>query len=307
MVSDTPPIVSARQLSKRYGMFLAVDHIDFEIRRGECFGLLGPNGAGKSTTIKMLHCFYPPSEGMLELFGLDADAHAREIKARLGVCGQEPSLDPDLTVYENLLVFARYFDIPKKIARQRAQELLDFIALSHKKNDTIVSLSGGMKRRLQIARALINDPELIILDEPTTGLDPQSRHQVWDRIARLKGQGKTILLTTHYMDEAAALCDRLVIMDHGKILEEGSPKQLVTRHVGGNVIEIPDPSPEVLAELDRRGVAYEHTSARILIYTSHAEEHFHELVEWSQAQACTLRTATLEDVFLKLTGRELRE
>ncbi|MBE7560139.1 ABC transporter ATP-binding protein [bacterium] len=301
------PVVRARNLTKRYGPFLAVDHIDFDIRPGECFGLLGPNGAGKSTTIKMLHCFFPPSEGELSLFGLPAETHAREIKARMGVCGQEPSLDPDLSVLQNLVVFARYFNNTGREARRRAEQLLAFISLSHKKNAPIVSLSGGMKRRLQIARALLSDPQLVILDEPTTGLDPQSRHQVWDRISHLKMEGKTILLTTHYMDEAETLCDRLLIMDHGKILEEGTPPELIARHVGGWVIEIVHPTLEVRAWLSERGLAFEETSARAVLHPPDAEALFHALRQRFPGCSCSLRRATLEDVFLKLTGRELRE
>ncbi len=307
MSSSRAPIVVARQLTKRYGAFVAVDHIDFAIAEAECFGLLGPNGAGKSTTIKMLHCFFPPDEGDLTMLGLPAQSHAREIKSQIGVCGQEPSLDPDLSVHKNLLVFARYFNIPKKEARKRADELLAFISLSQKRDAPIIALSGGMKRRLQIARALLNNPRLIILDEPTTGLDPQSRHQVWDRIIELKSQGKTILLTTHYMDEAETLCDRLVVMDHGKILETGAPREMIASHVGGWVIEISASMPEVVEWLKSRGLEYEQTTARVVLHPPDAEAVFRALREEFPDCGCILRAATLEDVFLKLTGRELRE
>jgi lipooligosaccharide transport system ATP-binding protein len=301
------PIVQAVKLIKKYGDFTAVDGIDFHINAGECFGLLGPNGAGKSTTIRMLHCFFPPTAGKLEVFGQDATTDSRSIKARIGVCQQDFSLDPDLSVRKNLLVFARYFNIPAKVARQRSDELLAFMALTNKQDSPIISLSGGMKRRLQIARSLLNDPELIVLDEPTTGLDPQSRHLVWDKINQLKREGKTILLTTHYMDEAAHLCDRLIIIDHGKVLEAGAPSELIAKHVGGHVIEINEPTDSVIDYLKNEQLRYERTTTRVMVYAPKAEEVFSNLINHFQTDGCSLRLATLEDVFLRLTGRDLRE
>ncbi len=231
-------IVEAKGLWKKFGDFEAVRGIDLHIRPGECFGILGPNGAGKTTTIRTIQCVSVPTAGELKVFDLEARTHPREIKSRIGVCQQEDCLDPDFTVLQNLLVFARYFGIPKKEARRRALALLTFWGLEEKVSSTIRELSGGLKRRLMIARSLINQPNLLILDEPTTGLDPQSRHQVWERIRELRKEGKTILLTTHYMDEAEILCDRLIIMDHGKILVEGGPAELIRAHLpGGGTLE----------------------------------------------------------------------
>ena len=298
-------VIVAEDLRKNFGEFRAVDGISFRVRRGECFGLLGPNGAGKTSTIRMLYGFSPKSGGRLSVLGMDLDRDLRRIKERLGVCQQENTLDPDLTIEQNLAVFARYFDIPRTKARQKAEELLHFIALDHRRTSKIPELSGGMMRRLMLARALINDPEILILDEPTTGLDPQSRHQVWDRLERLKGRGLSILLTTHYMDEAARLCDRLVIIDHGRILVEGEPHELIRRHVGRQVMEVSDP-PEALRELIvREKLKHEDLGHRITIYEE-GEELFRRL-DTSCGSGCTLRQATLEDVFLRLTGRELRE
>ncbi|MEJ2700450.1 MAG: ABC transporter ATP-binding protein, partial [Desulfuromonadales bacterium] len=223
-------VIVADNLRKTFDGMAAVDGVSFSVRKGECFGILGPNGAGKTTTIRMIYGFSPKTSGRLKVFGLDIDHQLTEIKGRLGVCQQENNLDPDLSVRENLEVFAAYFDISRETARKRSRELLHFIALDHRKEAKIPQLSGGMMRRLVLARALINDPQLLILDEPTTGLDPQSRHQVWLRLEQLKAQGLSILLTTHYMDEAARLCDRLVIMDRGKILVEGKPGELVRKH-----------------------------------------------------------------------------
>ena len=234
-------VVEARDLVKKFNDFVAVDHISFHVTPGECFGILGPNGAGKTTTIRMVYGFSPMTGGSLRVFGLDISKDWRRIKARIGVCQQENSLDPDLTVIQNLEVFARYFDISKKTAREKSIELLSFFALEHRQSSTVTELSGGMMRRLVLARALINAPDLLILDEPTTGLDPQSRHQVWDRLARLREKGISILLTTHYMEEASQLCDRLIIIDHGSILVEGKPRDLIQEHVGQDVIEISEP------------------------------------------------------------------
>ena len=234
----TSPIVQVDNLYKRYDGFTAVDGISFAVQPGECFGLLGPNGAGKTSAIRMMYGFAPPSSGSLRIFGLDVATDWRQIRSRIGVCQQDNTLDPDLSVVQNLLVFAGYFRIPARQARQRAEELLHFFALEKKREAKVGELSGGLARRLTLARALINDPELIILDEPTTGLDPQSRHLLWERLQSLRTQGKTFILTTHYMEEAAQLCDRLVIMDNGKILVEGTPTGLIEAHVGSSIIEI---------------------------------------------------------------------
>ncbi len=300
-------VVEADSLRKTFGDFTAVDGVSLRVRRGECFGILGPNGAGKTTTIRMLYGFSPASGGALRLFGRDIDREPRAVKARLGVCQQENNLDPDLTVQQNLELFARYFDIPPRRARQRAGELLDFITLAHRRNDNVPTLSGGMMRRLVLARALINDPELLILDEPTTGLDPQARHQVWHRLDELKGRGLTILLTTHYMEEAARLCDRLVIMDHGRILVEGRPQELVREHVGREVVEVQAPDEPLREQVRQLGLEHEDLGHRLIIYSGQSEELYHRLIQSFCREGCMLRPATLEDVFLRLTGRELRE
>ena len=302
-----PAVIEASGLTKRYGDLVAVDGIDFAIRPGECYGFLGPNGAGKTTTVKMIHCFAPVTSGDLKVFGMDVGEKPREIKTRIGVCQQEDNLDPDFSVHRNLLVFARYFGIPAPDAAARAKDLLDFMGLWERRDDRIRELSGGLKRRLVIARALVNDPDLLILDEPTTGLDPQSRHQVWDRVRTLRKQGKTILLTTHYMDEAQTLCDRLVIMDHGKILVEGAPMELVHGRVGREVVEVWGYPPE-LAELAKsRGWSHETDTDRLFIYTDSGEPILAAIAGKYAVERCTVRMAGLEDLFLKLTGRELRE
>ncbi|HXH28913.1 MAG TPA: ATP-binding cassette domain-containing protein [Candidatus Polarisedimenticolia bacterium] len=300
-------VIEAHGLTKRYDGLLAVDGIDFAIRSGECFGFLGPNGAGKTSTVKMIHCFSPVSGGSLRVFGLDVAAHPRAIKSRVGVCQQEDNLDPDFSVHRNLLVFARYFGIPAREAEGRARELLAFMGLWDKRDDGIRQLSGGLKRRLVIARALINQPDLLILDEPTTGLDPQSRHLVWDRVRELRRQGKTILLTTHYMDEAQALCDRLVIMDHGHILVEGAPAELVRSRVGREVVEVWGYPPDLLEMARAQGWSFETDTDRLFIYTDQGEQVFGAIAGRFQTERCTVRTAGLEDLFLRLTGRELRE
>jgi lipooligosaccharide transport system ATP-binding protein len=301
------PVIEAHGLVKRYADLTAVDGIDFAIPAGQCFGFLGPNGAGKTTTVKMIHCFAPVTSGDLRVFGWDVRRHPREIKARIGVCQQEDNLDPDFSVHKNLLVFGRYFGIAAPVREKRARELLDFMGLWERRGSGIRELSGGLKRRLVIARALINDPDLLILDEPTTGLDPQSRHQVWDRIRQLRRQGKTILLTTHYMDEAQTLCDRLVIMDHGKILVEGEPAALVKERVGREVVEVWG-APEALRELARRsGWRFESDSDRLFVYTDSGESVLAAIAGKFPVERCMVRTAGLEDLFLTLTGRELRE
>ncbi len=300
-------VVEALNLTKTFGGLTAVDGISFHLKKGECLGILGPNGAGKTSTIRMLYGFSPKSRGTLKLFGLEIGDHLREIKARLGVCQQENNLDPDLTVRQNLEVFGRYFDLPRRLARQRSEDLLEFIALGHRRDTKVPELSGGMMRRLVLARALINDPELLILDEPTTGLDPQSRHQVWERLDSLKTRGLSILLTTHYMEEASRLCDRVIIMDHGRILVEGQPATLIRRHVGRQVIELAEPGDELRAFLRTRRLDFEDLGKRLLVYDRESDAVFPQIVETYCQKGCTLRLATLEDVFLRLTGRELRE
>jgi len=304
----TPFIAEAEGLRKAFGSITAVDGITFSVRRGECFGILGPNGAGKTTTIRILYGFTPRTGGRLRLFGKDCDPSSwRSIKERIGVCQQENNLDPDLTVRQNLEVFARYFNIPPSVLSPRVDELLHFTSLDHRQGAEVRQLSGGMMRRLVLARALLNEPDLLILDEPTTGLDPQSRHQIWNRLDHLKEKGLTTLLTTHYMDEAARLCDRLVIMDRGKILVEGSPADLIRQHVGEEVIEVVAPSGDLRDYLRRENVAYEDLGHRLIIYRGDGDGFYRELLVNFCREGCMLRPATLEDVFLRLTGRELRE
>ncbi|TLM65897.1 MAG: ATP-binding cassette domain-containing protein [Deltaproteobacteria bacterium] len=300
-------IVRAEGLRKSFGVLPAVNGLSFAVHKGECFGLLGPNGAGKTTTIRMLYGYTPRDAGVLTLFGLDIDRDIREIKRRIGICQQEDSLDPDLTVRENLAGFARYFSITGAEAQARADELLHFFALQGRAGDKIATLSGGLKRRLMLARALVNRPDLLILDEPTTGLDPQSRQLLWDKLTELKGAGLTLLLTTHYMEEAARLCDRLVIVDHGRILVEGAPATLVREQVGETVLEIADPDRAVREFLAREGARVEDLGRRLLVHLDDGDALFLKLTREIRAEGCTLRPATLEDLFLKLTGRELRE
>jgi lipooligosaccharide transport system ATP-binding protein len=306
MARDT--LIEARGLSKKYDDFLAVDNIDFEIYRGECCGFLGPNGAGKTTTIKMIHCVLPPASGILTVAGLNVSEKAREIKKMIGVAPQEDNLDPDFSVITNLSVYARYFDIPKNAAIKRAEELLRFAQLEEKRDVVISQLSTGMKRRLILARALINEPQILLLDEPTTGLDPQGRHLIWDKIRTLKKQGVTIILTTHYMDEAAALCDRLLIMDNGKIIEEGTPAELVKKHIGEEVLEVDFDEDEMKLLKERFPAArLEAVSDRIHVFTNEPHGAFESYIRDFPRKRAIVRTANLEDVFLKLTGRKLRE
>jgi lipooligosaccharide transport system ATP-binding protein len=300
-------IIEARDLRKVFNGVAAVDRISFDVQPGESFGLLGPNGAGKTTTIRMVYGFSPMSGGSLRVFGRDIATEWRDIRAEIGVCQQENTLDPDLTVQQNLEVFARYFDISKASVRDRVSELLGFISLDQRKREKVTGLSGGLVRRLVLARALINNPRLLILDEPTTGLDPQSRHQFWERLEELKSKGLTILLTTHYMDEAYRLCDRLIIIDHGRILVEGKPADLVRTHVGKEVIEIAEPSEELKKWVGKKRLEFDNLGHRLLIYMREGSELFHVISRKFCAGGCNLRMATLEDVFLKLTGRELRE
>ena len=305
------PIVEARGLRKRYGTSEVVRGIDFTVRERECFGLLGPNGAGKTTTIRMLTCFSPPSGGTLHVFGLPVTAaNARAIKARLGLAPQEENLDPDLTVELNLLLYASYFGIDRAEARRRAAELLAFAQLGEKARARIDTLSGGMKRRLILARALLNRPALLVLDEPTTGLDPQARHLVWERLRELKRNGVAMLLTTHYMEEAAQLCDRLVIMDDGRIIAAGTPAELIAAHVGHDVVEVAtgdDPAERArVAALCRPLGRVDAVGDRVILYLNGRSDPRAALAALADEQI-THRRATLEDVFLILTGRELRD
>jgi len=310
--TDDPsmPAVVAHDLVKRFGSFEAVRGIEFRVGQRECFGFLGPNGAGKTTTMRMISCTSPPTAGDLEVLGLPVD-RGRDIKRRLGVVPQENNLDEEVSVLENLLIYARYFDIPRRISAPTAEELLHFVALQDKRDWQIERLSGGMKRRLLVARALMNEPDVLILDEPTTGLDPQARHLVWEKLRSLKRQGVTLLLTTHYMDEAAQLCDRLVIMHEGRILVEGAPRDLVARETSPQVIEVFDPDPEVTPSLeDLQGLAdrSERLADRLLLYTGEGEALLQKVrAVVPDPGAVWLRGATLEDVFLKLTGRGLLE
>jgi lipooligosaccharide transport system ATP-binding protein len=299
-------VIVAEDLVKRFGDFTAVNGVSFSVHEGEVFGFLGPNGAGKTTTMRMIQCVSPKTAGRLEVLGMDVSTRPAEIKHQVGVVPRETNLDPDFSVEENLLVYSRYFDIPAPDARRAIDSLLDFVQLSEKKGTAIEKLSGGMKRRLILARALINDPRLLILDEPTVGLDPQARHLIWDRLRALRSRGNTIVLTTHYMEEAAQLCDRIVIMDLGRILELGRPQDLVKKHVGVDVVEAEN-KPEVLACLGRMGERYEPAGERIQVFTDRPREVTAAIMEECSPIEVVARPAGLEDVFLKLTGRRLRE
>ncbi|MDD5686966.1 MAG: ABC transporter ATP-binding protein [Elusimicrobia bacterium] len=300
-------VIQARNLSKVFGDVVAVNNINFSVSKQECFGVLGPNGAGKTTLVRMLYCFIEPTSGFLKILGEEAEKNPRLIKARIGVCQQDNNLDPDLSVWDNMRVFARYFDIVGNESKSRCEELLHFIGLFSKRDSQIDDLSGGMRRRLMIARALINKPDFLILDEPTTGLDPQARHQVWESIIQLKNQGTTVLLTTHYMDEAAHLCDRLIIMNKGNILVEGKSKELVQKYIGSNVIEISSSDENIEKYIKDKGFNYEKTSTHFFVYVRSGGEEFTDISGKFGSIICTLRMANLEDVFLKLTGRELLE
>ncbi len=301
-------LIRAERLTKRYDDLLAVDSIDFEVFKGECCGFLGPNGAGKTTTIKMIHCILPLTSGSLTVAGLNVLTKPREIKRLIGVAPQESNLDPDFSVVQNLTVYARYFDISKNEAQKRAFELLKFFQLEEKRDVIIDQLSTGMKRRLILARALINEPQILLLDEPTTGLDPQARHLIWDKIQTLKKQGVTIILTTHYMDEAAELCDRTLIMDNGKIIEAGTPTDLVKKHAGEEVLEL-DYDEKVIKMLKEKfpDARLDVIGERIHVFTNKPHGVFTSFLEDFPAKGATVRSADLEDVFLKLTGRKLRE
>jgi lipooligosaccharide transport system ATP-binding protein len=302
-------LVYARGLTKRFDGFTAVDGIDVDVRRGEAFGFLGPNGAGKSSTMRMIACVSPVTEGVLRVLGRDPATDGSEIRGRLGVVPQDDSLDLELTVRENLLVYGRYFGLPKPVIRRRAEELLDFVQLADKRDAKVDALSGGMKRRLTIARSLINEPEVLLLDEPTTGLDPQARHVLWDRLFRLKRQGVTLILTTHYMDEAEQLCDRLVVMDKARIVAEGSPAELIAGWSSREVVEVRFATDEheamagKVADLAER---IEVLPDRLLLYTADGDAAAAAVHERGLRPVGVLvRRSTLEDVFLRLTGRTL--
>ena len=304
--AQVPGIIEADGLTKTYGSVGAVSGIRFTVKKGEVFGFLGPNGAGKTTTMKMIACVSPRTSGRLRVFGMDPDEQPAEIKQRLGVVPQETNLDPDFTCYGNLFTYSRYFDIPADAARKKTEELLAFVQLQEKRDVEVEKLSGGMKRRLILARALVNNPDILILDEPTIGLDPQARHLIWEKLKTLQAQGNTIVLTTHYLDEAARLCDRLVIMDDGKILVEGAPADLVKQYVGQEIVEV-EKSAEVLACLAALNIPHEITGEIVQIATDSSRGIARTLLDSCQPRNMLTRPATLEDVFLKLTGRTLRE
>ena len=304
-------LIHARGLSKTHGSVQAVRGIDLDVLRGESFGFLGPNGAGKSSTMKMISCTSPPSGGTLRILGHDPVEYGSAIRAHLGVCPQEDSLDTEITVEENLTVYARYFGISRKAAKVKADELLDFVHLGDKRKVKVEALSGGMKRRLTIARSLINDPDILLLDEPTTGLDPQARHVLWDRLYRLRQLGVTLVLTTHYMDEAEQLCDRLVVMDNGVFVAEGSPRQLIERHATREVAELRFPPGDHRAVAERLSDLCERVEVlpdRLLLYVDRGEETLRAVSDRGVHPVGSLvRRASLEDVFLHLTGRSLVE
>lgn len=305
------PLIKATKLTKVFGDLTAVDGIDFEVAEGESFGFLGPNGAGKTSTMKMIGATSPISGGELSVLGLDPATDGPTLRSRLGVVPQENNLDEELSVQDNLMMYGRYFDMSRAEIRERIDELLEFVQLVEKRSAKIQTLSGGMKRRVVIARGLINEPDLFILDEPTTGLDPQARHALWDRLYRLKQQGVTLIITTHYMDEAEQLCDRLVIMDKGRIVAEGSPRSLIDEYAPGEVVELRFPGG-VLETLNSRieslAPRTEILADRALIYTEDAERTIGTVTETGlEPETVLARRSTLEDVFLRLTGRTLVE
>jgi lipooligosaccharide transport system ATP-binding protein len=309
-VQPSPALIEAHQLRKSFDDFEAVKGIDVEVRPGEVFGFLGPNGAGKSSTMRMIACVSRPSGGTLRVLGLDPAHDGRAIRSRLGVVPQEDNLDSELTVRDNLIIYGRYFGLSRAVLRPRADELLAFVQLSDRATSKVDPLSGGMKRRLTIARALVNEPELLLLDEPTTGLDPQARHLVWERLYQLKRKGVTQVLTTHYMDEAEQLCDRLVVMDEGRIVDEGGPADLIARHVTKEVVELrfaDDDRARAAGPLDRCGFRVEPLADRVLVYADDGDAlvaQLHELLN-VHPESVLVRRSSLEDVFLKLTGRTL--
>jgi lipooligosaccharide transport system ATP-binding protein len=309
---DATPLIEAKALTKRFGEHLAVDGVDFAVQRGEVFGFLGPNGAGKTTTMRMIACVSPITDGELRVLGRNPMTDGPAIRARIGVVPQDDNLDTELTVWDNLVIYGRYFGLPMAQIRERATELLHFARLDDRRISRVDPLSGGMKRRLIIARSLINRPELVLLDEPTTGLDPQARHLLWERLYRLKREGVTLVLTTHYMDEAEQLCDRLVIMDDGRIVAEGSPRQLIERYCTREVVELrfalPEHQEAAIPRLGAIGDRVEPLGDRVLVYTSHGDEALARATgDGVQPDSVLVRRSTLEDVFLTLTGRTLDE
>ncbi|WP_377013332.1 ABC transporter ATP-binding protein [Arthrobacter sp. GCM10027362] len=302
-------VISARNLTKKFGGFAAVDGISFEVRAGESFGLLGPNGAGKSTTMRMIGGVSRRTSGELAIMGLDPDRYGPEVRAHLGVVPQQDNLDEELRVRDNLIVYGRYFGLPHSYLRPKADELLEFAQLTEKAKARINALSGGMKRRLTIARSLINEPRILLLDEPTTGLDPQARHILWDRLFRLKESGVTLILTTHYMDEAEQLCDRLIVVDKGRIMAEGSPAALIREHSTREVLELrfgSERNATVAAELGGIGDRQEALPDRVLVYADDGEAALEQVSNRGLRPLTSLvRRSSLEDVFLRLTGRRL--
>jgi lipooligosaccharide transport system ATP-binding protein len=311
--TSSDALISARALTKRFGDFAAVDGIDFDVRRGEAFGFLGPNGAGKSSTMRMIGCVAPITSGRLRILGMDPAVEGPAIRARLGVVPQQDTLDMELSVRDNLYIYGRYFGMARSELQSKVEELLDFAQLSDRAKSRVEPLSGGMKRRLTIARSLINDPEILLLDEPTTGLDPQARHVLWDRLYRLKQQGVTLVLTTHYMDEAEQLCDRLVVMDGGRIVAEGSPRQLIDRYSSREVAELRFPPGEnarasepIAAALQSSDARIEVLPDRVLLYVHDGEAAVVRVRDAGlEPESSLVRRSTLEDVFLRLTGRSL--
>jgi lipooligosaccharide transport system ATP-binding protein len=300
-------LVKAENLTKKFGELVAVDSINFEILKGESFGFLGPNGAGKTTIMRMIQSVSPLTGGKLQLAGMDVTERNREIKALIGVAPQDDNLDPDFTVFQNLIVYARYFDIPKEKARAKAEELLKFMQLEEKRDTIITALSGGMRRRLILARALMNEPQILILDEPTTGLDPQARHLIWTKIRNLQKQNVTVILTTHYMDEAAQLCDRIIIMDHGKIIEKGSPTDMIKKQVGEEVLEVLY-SEEAMTCLKQNfpDARIDVVGDKIQVFAHKPRGVLAKVLDEASFKGAVIRDSNLEDVFLKLAGRSLR-
>jgi lipooligosaccharide transport system ATP-binding protein len=307
----TSPLIHARGLTKRFGEFVAVDAIDFDVARGESFGFLGPNGAGKTSTMRMIGCVSPISEGTLSVIGMDPATQGPEIRAHLGVVPQQDTLDVELTVRENLSIYGRYFGLSRAEVRRRSDELLEFAQLTERADDQVEPLSGGMKRRLTIARSLINEPTVLLLDEPTTGLDPQARHLLWDRLYRLKQQGVTLVLTTHYMDEAEQLCDRLVVMDKARIVAEGSPRSLIEKYSTREVTELrfaPGIAETLDGQLDGIAERIERLPDRVLLYADDGEAAAVAVHQRGlEPETVLVRRSSLEDVFLRLTGRSLIE
>ena len=308
---DSEVVIRAKNLTKKYKDFVAVDGIDFEVKRGESFGLLGPNGAGKSTTMKMISSVSQRTGGELTILGKEPNTHGPEIRAHLGVVPQKDLLDRELKAWENLFTYGRYFGLSRKFLKQKVEELLEFAQLTEKRNSKADDLSGGMQRRLAIARGLVNEPEILMLDEPTTGLDPQARHILWDRLFRLKEQGVTLVITTHYMDEAEQLCDRLIVMDKGKIMAEGSPAALIKQYSSKEVVEVrfgADKNEKFAPQLEELADRIEVLPDRILLYTEKGEELLTKIVDAGLHPVTSLvRRSSLEDVFLRLTGRTLVE